>query len=339
MFGINYSKFDPMKYVIHYRNGKIVNEGKGLTLFYFDQNSSIVSIPLNSQDIPFLFKVHTKDYQSVSVQGQITYVIKEPLKINDQLDFTINRYQSYLSDDFEKLTQRLINEAQTSISSFVHKRVVTEILAESDALESELMSGLQNSKIIKNLGIDIMTVSVLAIKADPEMQRALEAKTREALQQEADKAIYERRNFAVEQERRIKESELNTEIAVEQKQKQIIEKQMETDLAKQQNKSRLSKLEMESNLALEEMNENLVKLKAQNKKHEADAEGYKLEAEMNAFKDVDWRIINALNTGTQDPKNTIALAFRELASNQSKIGTLNITPDLIGSLLKEETNV
>jgi hypothetical protein len=82
----------------------------------------------------------------------------------------------------------------------------------------------------------------------------LEAKTREALHQDADKAIYDRRNFAVEQERKIKESELNTEIAVEEKQKQIVEKKMETDLAQHDNDSRLKELEMESLLQLEEMN-------------------------------------------------------------------------------------
>ena len=68
---------------------------------------------------------------------------------------------------------------------------------------------------------------MLNISADPEMQRALEAKTREALQKDADQAIFDRRNFAVEQERKIKESELNTEIALEEKQKQIVQKQME----------------------------------------------------------------------------------------------------------------
>ena len=62
-----------------------------------------------------------------------------------------------------------------------------------------------------------MGVNILAVRAVPEMTRALETSTREKLQQEADQAIYERRNFAVEQERKIKESELNTEIAIEEK--------------------------------------------------------------------------------------------------------------------------
>src|SRR5204863_179982 len=85
-------------------------------------------------------------------------------------------------------------------------------------------------------GIEILTVNILAIKASPEMARALETETREKLSQEADQAVYERRNFAVEQERKIKETELNTEIAVEEKKKQIDEKKMEAEIQKAQAK-------------------------------------------------------------------------------------------------------
>ena len=49
--------------------------------------------------------------------------------------------------------------------------------------------------------------------------------------QRADEAIYERRNTAVELERKIKENELNTQIAVEQKQRQVRETKLQADLA------------------------------------------------------------------------------------------------------------
>lgn len=336
MLGINYIKFDPMNYVIHYRNGKIVKEGKGLSFFYLNRNSSIVAVPHNSRDIPFVFKDMTKDYQNVTVQGQITYCIKEPMKINEQLDFTVNNDKAYISDDYEKLTQRLVNQVQTSISAYVHNCTITDVLSKHPEIESKLLSGLKNSEVIINLGIEIMSVSVLGINAEPEMMRAMEAKTREALQQDADEAIYARRNFAVEQERKIKESELNTEIAVEEKQKQIVEKKMETDLTKQENDSRLKSLEMESQLKIEEMNKGLVKLKVENQREEADAKGYELEAIMKAYKDMDWRILNALNADGGNARNNIALAFRELATNPTKIGNLNLSPDLLQSLLEKE---
>jgi regulator of protease activity HflC (stomatin/prohibitin superfamily) len=336
MLGVNYVKFDPMNYVIHYRNGKIIKEGKGLSFFYFSRNSSIVAIPQNSRDIPFIFKNMTKDYQSISVQGQITYSIKEPLLINKQLDFTVNTDKIYLSDDFEKLTQRLANEAQTSISAFVHECALKEVLSKFVEIERKLFKSLVESKVITNLGIEVMSVSVLGISPDPEMARALEAETRESLQQEADKAIYDRRNFAVEQERKIKESELNTEIAIEEKQKQIVGKKMETDLAQQENNSRLKTLDMKSELKIEEMNKDLVKMKAENQHQEADAKGYELETIMKTYRTMDWKVLNALNSEGGNARNNIALAFRELASNSSKIGNLNISPDLINTLLQKE---
>ena len=46
--------------------------------------------------------------------------------------------------------------------------------------------------------------------------------------------------FAVEQERTIKESELNTEIAVEEKKKQIAEKKMEAEVQKAENNRKVT---------------------------------------------------------------------------------------------------
>ena len=57
---------------------------------------------------------------------------------------------------------------------------------------------------------------------------------------------------------------------------------------------------------------------------------------MKAYKDVDWRVLNSLNSNGGDAKNNIALAFRELATNPTKIGNLNICPDLINSLLQKD---
>jgi hypothetical protein len=78
-----------------------------------------------------------------------------------------------------------------------------------------VLEQLSQSEAMKALGVEMLTFAVLAIKATPEMSRALEAEARELLLRQADNAIYDRRNSAVEQERRIKENELNTEIAVE----------------------------------------------------------------------------------------------------------------------------
>jgi len=328
-----YIKFDSMDYVIHYQNGKIKREGKGLAFFYFAPNSSIVNIPLKSSDLSFVFREVTSDFQDLIVQGQLTFKVSEPLKLATQLDFTVDENKRHRSNDFEKLTQRILSEAQTATSGYVHSLGITTVLSKQVEIEKMLLDGLTNSKVLEVLGVEIQGVNILSVKANPEMSRALEAKIREELQTDADKAIYDRRNFAVEQERKIRESELNTEIAVEEKQKQIVEKKMETDLVKSDNKRKLKEMEMATEISVEEKNIELIKMKTENDKKEADAKEYMLKAIMNVYKNVDWKILTALNGKNVSAADNIALAFRELASNSTKIETLNITPDLLESLL------
>ena len=79
------------------------------------------------------------------------------------------------------------------------------------------------SPALQALGVELLGFSVLAIKPVPETSKALEAEARERLLRDADDAIYNRRNNAVEQERKIRENELNTEVAVETKQREIEE--------------------------------------------------------------------------------------------------------------------
>lgn len=167
------------------------------------------------------------------------------------------------------------------------------------------------------------------------MTKALETETRELLQQEADHAIYERRNFAVEQERKIRESEMNTEIAVEEKQKQIEEKRMESEMQRMENKRRIREMSLEADIAVEEQRKILIGQKTENDRKEAETQGFVLETTLKPYKEIDWRILTAMS-GNGDPRNNIALAFRELAENAGKIGNLNITPELLETILKKK---
>ena len=54
MFGFKHIQFDAMTYVMHYKNGAINQEGRGLSFFYFTPNSSIVAIPMGGNDLPFV---------------------------------------------------------------------------------------------------------------------------------------------------------------------------------------------------------------------------------------------------------------------------------------------
>lgn len=338
MFGIKHTKFDAMTYVMHFKNGKIKREGRGLSFFYFAPNSSIVAIPMGSNDLPFIFNESTNDYQTVTIQGQISYKISQPKILADVLDFTVFRSGEYKKNDIEKLNQRIINEAQTATSSFIHGIKLKDSIRSAKSIEGQILEGLKASAPISMLGIEILGANILAIQATPEMARALETETREKLQQEADLAIYERRNFAVEQERKIKESELNTEIAVEEKQKQIAEKKMESDVQKAENDRKLREMKLEADISVENQRTLLIEQKSANDKKVAETQGYVTETTLSPYKNIDWKTLTALSNN-QDPRLNISLAFRELAENAGKIGTLNISPELLDTLLTHKNEV
>ncbi len=335
MFGIKHIKFDSMTYVLHYKNGRIKNEGRGLSFFYFAPNSSIVAIPLGSNDLPFIFNESTNDYQTVTIQGQISYKIANPKILADVLNFAVDERGIYKKNDTEKLNQRIINEAQTATSSYIHEIKLKDAIRSAKIIEEKILEGLKVSNAINLLGIEILGANILAVQATPEMAKALETETREKLQQEADQAIYARRNFAVEQERRIKESELNTEIAIEEKQKQITEKRMESDVLRSENERKLREMDLATEIALEIQRKQLIEQKTSNDRNEADTRSYVIEATMKPYREMDWKILTALNNN-QDPGSNIALAFRHLAENADKIGTLNISPELLDSILKNK---
>lgn len=324
-----------MTYVIHFKNGQVAKEGRGLSFFYFAPSSSIAAIPMGSNDLPFIFNETTNDYQNISIQGQVTYKIGNPKQLAELLDFTVDSNGIYKKNDSEKLNQRIINEAQTATASFIHGLGLKEAIRSAKTVESKITEGLQASQAISILGIEILTVNILAIKATPEMARALETETREKLSQEADHAVYERRNFAVEHERKIKESELNTEIAVEEKKKQIDEKKMETEVQKAESDRKLREMKVQADIAVENQRKLLIEQKTANERKEAETQGFVIETTLKPYKDIDWKTLTALNNNP-DPRFNIALAFRQLAENADKIGNLNISPELLESLLNDK---
>ena len=313
MFG--YIKAAPTQYVLHYRHGRLRREGPGLAFMYFAPAAVIVSVPVASADLPFVFTEATADFQTVTVQGQLTYRIADPKRISGLLDFTVRPDGAYLSDDPAKLPERLVQAAQILARDFIHERSLRDALGSAVPLAAAALQGLRHDAAVTMLGVEILGLNVLAITPTPETSRALEAEVREGLLRESDEAIYARRNAAVEQERRIKESELNTEIAVQDKQRQMREAQMAADIA------------------VEEQRTVLIERRAANERQDADTRGYALRTTLDPLRTVDWRTLMAVSATGADPKLMIALAFRELAENAGKIGELNVTPDLLRSLL------
>lgn len=337
MFGFKFIKVQPTEYILHYKNGRLVKEGTGLSFYYFSPMASLVRIPVASTDVPFIFEEVTSDFQAVTVQGQITYRISDPKKLSQLMNFTLAANgKDFETDDPHKLPQRLINHTQVLTRSSLKTMPLRETLASSDNMVLYLRKGLQSAEAINSMGIEILGLSILAIKPTPETSRALEAVAREQILRQADEAIYSRRNAAVEQERAIKENELNTEIAVENKKRQIKEAQMEAEKSVQQKKRELREAEMETKITLEEKNRELVSLASENIRQEADTKAYGISAVMKALSDSDPKVIQVLASTGMDSDQLVALAFKNLAEGANKIGELNISPDLLRELISKD---
>jgi SPFH domain / Band 7 family len=334
---LSFIKVPPTTYVLHYQNGKIKHEGAGLSFFYWAPTSTIIAVPLASADVPFVFQETTSDFQSVAIQGQLTYRVADPKRLASVLDYTLGRpsatYYQDVTGDRTKLPERLVHALQTLTRTIAQRLTLRDILVSSDLLVTETLAGLKASDVVSTLGLEILSLSITSVKPTPETSRALEAEAREALQRRADEAIYARRNAAVEQERLIKESELNTEIAVEDKKRQIRETQMAAEIAVEQKRADIRKTQMATEIAVEEQRSDLINRRVENERKDADSRAYALTETLKPLRDLDWKTLMALSGKGTDPKAMIALAFQEMAENAQKIGELNISPDLLKSLV------
>ena len=332
MFGIHYLKASPTTYVIHYHNGKIRRAGGGLAFFYYKPASAIVAIPLSSADVPFIFNETTADFQPVTVQGQLTYRIADPQRVAGLLDYSVDgKVDNYLTEDPEKLALRLVNLAQNLTRTHIQQLPLRQAVHAADEVSSALLEALRQSPQAAELGLEILAVSVQAVRPAPDSARALEAEAREALLRLADQAVYDRRNAAVEQERRIKENELNTEIAVEEKKRQIRETRVEADLAVEAKEQQVRQSKLNGDIRLEQERAHLVEARVEN----AHAEAYALEASLRPLRELDSAMLQTLALQTADPRRMVSLAMQELARNAGKIGSLNISPDLLEALIQK----
>src|SRR5580765_6518157 len=110
MIGIKFIKVQPTMYLLQYRRGKIVREGVGLAFFYYSPTTSLVVVPVASMDAPFIFEETTADFQTVTIQGQVTYRVSQPKQLAALLNYTLGpRGQSYVSEDPSKLPERVIH--------------------------------------------------------------------------------------------------------------------------------------------------------------------------------------------------------------------------------------
>lgn len=336
---IRYKKFESTDYVIKVKKGSIVDRGPGLSFFYNTMTTSMMVIPTTAFDTSFAYDdIMTADFQKLNVQGDISYVIANYEKAAKMVNFsykdTKKEYETVLSQAKATMAKRILNLTKVYIANFISSRQVREAIKTAEELAQVLRNALKEDETIQEYGIKILAVSILGISPQPDTRKALEAATREEILKQQDDAIYKRRNSAIEQERAIKENELNTEIKIAEKEKERKEKEMETSRMLQEKQAELDARKIADDINLEEEKKKLVNLQTENEKKKSDAKAYDSQVLLATFAGVDSEIIKALAISGMDSKALIAKAFAEIGDKADKIGMLNVSPDLLETLTR-----
>lgn len=336
MLGFRYYKADSATYVIKTSGGKPRKKGKGLSFFYMQAASSIAAIPVSVQEAPFIFNLQTADYQAVRIQGQISFRIVDPDKIADVLNFNLKADgQSYASEDPLKLTDRVVRAAQSIVQNKVQSVTLRDALVLSQPLVQLIKTELTALPVLEALGIALVDVSIAAITPSPEAGKALEAPARESILKEADDAIYARRKSAVEQERTIKDAELQTELAIQQKEQEIAESRINNERAIMRGNAQTEQERIKTEIEAENQRKELVLLNAENNRQVADSEAYMIAARMKAFSELPVENLRAMALANMQPEQMMAMALETMAQNANKIGELNIGPEMFASMMKK----
>jgi regulator of protease activity HflC (stomatin/prohibitin superfamily) len=294
---LRYFKGQPTDYVLRYSGGRVRGEGPGLAFYYFPYNTQIVAVPTQSLEAAFVFKELTRDYQEVTLQGQATYRIKDAKLAAGLLNFRIDpRTSAYTSDDPEKLGRRVTNLVQVEMRAEIAKRALAEAVREATDYAAAVAEKLRAAAPLAALGVEVQSVDLLAVRPTPEVGKALEAESREALLRKADMAIYARRAAAVDEERTVKEKELASDSALEEKRQGLIALQGANTLQE-------------------------ADFQARARERAGEAEAKAAESQLAVYQKL-------------DPRALLAYALHELGANAGRVGNLTITTELLSELLK-----
>ncbi len=297
MLGLRFFKGLPTEYIIRYRSGRIVAQGLGLAFYYFPYNTQIVAVPTASADGNFVFNEVTQNFQAVTLQGQFTYRIAEPQVAANLLNFSLDpRSRAYISSDPERIAGRIGNVVQMQTRGEIQSRSLEEALRDAQTLAARVLTTIREGNLLQTMGVELLQIYFVAVKPTPDIGKALEAPYRESLLRQADEAIYARRAAAVEEERKIKQNELSTDISLEENRRQLIDLQGENAAQEAEFRGR----------ALEQ---------------EATYRSRATRMEVEVFAEL-------------EPRLVLALAMRDLGRNAKRIGNLNITPEILASLLE-----
>jgi len=335
----------PTSWVRHHVKGKVRHEGTGQSFWYRPLTAVLSEVPIDDRELPLLFHARTSDFADVTVQATVTYRVADPTRASSRLDFSIDPKRGvWRAQPLDQIATLLAELAQQPALDLLARLPLPEALTTGTASVRDAVSdALGADPRLVETGIEVVSARVVAIRPEPELERALQTPTREEVQQAADRATYERRAKAVERERAIAENELQTKIELARREQQLVEQHGA-------NTRRQTELDAEAQLvAIQGQSERervaaasaadrakvvaAAEAEAERVKAEARAEGVRAlrlaeadgeAARLAAYRDLPVEVLQAL-------------ALKEFAGHLPEIGQLTITPDVVTGLLSKLT--
>lgn len=299
---------DATSHIIRFRNGRVRQSGRGLVFWFRPLTASIAELPMDDREMALFVSGRSQDFQTVAVQGTLSWHVIDPELLASRVDFSIGFTRgSYQAEPIQRIETRLAGLVNQAALQYLAQTSVRALLdAGPEPLRKTLEVALTNDTALSEVGIGISTIRLTNLAPSSELERALQTPTFEALQQKADEATFERRALAVEKERAIAENELANRIELARREKLLITE----EVANARNRAAGA---------------------AEAQQIEAGAEADRIRTVEGAKADAERARIAIYRE--LPPAVLMGLAAQELAGKLDTIEHVNITPDLLASVL------
>lgn len=295
-------------YVQHLKGGRVRAEGVGSGFWFRPLGSAISEVPVDDRELPMLFHGRTADFFDVTVQGTITYRVVAPATAVLRVDFSVDPGTGrWRAQPLDQLAGLLVESAQQNTAQLLTRHTLVEAIAGGvESAREAISAGLSDDRRLRETGVEVIAVRILAIRPEPEVEKALQTPARELVQQEADKATFERRAVAVEREAAIGENELHNQIELARREEELVAQ-------RGQNGRREAELEAVTDAV----------------RTRAEAERLELTGAARAAAETAHLSAHA----TVSEKVLLAVAVRELAQNMPDLHSLVVSPDALAPIL------
>ncbi len=282
--------------------------------------SAVLSeVPVDDRELPLLFHARTADFQDVTVQATVTYRVTDPGLAATRIDFSIDPVTGrWRATPLEQVAGLLTESGQQPALDLLARMPLATALVEGLAAVRERMSdGLAADARLSETGLAVIGVRVVAMRPEPAVEKALQTPTRELVQQEADRATYERRARAVERERAIGENEMQNQIELAKREEQLVAQRGANARRQAEEVAAAGSIEVAAQASRELQ---LAEARAHAARAMGEAEGVAESARIAAYREL-------------SDATLLGLAVKELAANLPQIQSLVLTPDLLAPVL------